>query len=246
MTHYHGGLPDPRKPEHPRYHESEHIERDLIRPHEGGAWVGGVDLGRNLPPSAIFDQGSLQSCGGCAIARMVRLERGKSTQVSALDCYFLGRNIVGTNLQDVGIKPSDGMFAITTTAPFSERAWPYDSETFDTPSFGRPLSRARPRRILRITHNERDDLRASLGAAHPFIFLMQVFASDYTNTDGVLTMPAGDATGLHIVCGEGFTEDGVIFANSWGPKWGNQGRALMPWQRFETTTSSCWTGRNWR
>lgn len=55
--------------------------------------------------------------------------------------------------------------------------------------------------------------------------------------DNVVQAPEGDCEGYHMVLVCGWNSKGLIFQNSWGKNWGNNGRAILP---YDYPIDSAW------
>jgi hypothetical protein len=108
----------------------------------------------------------------------------------------------------------------------------------------------------RIRHQEVRDVHAALGEVgivYCTIMVHQGWADpqgkpvrvkDRTKTR---TLPvidrAGRATDGHAIALVGYTRDGFIVQNSWGPKWGSGGFALLPYEDFLLHATDVWVAQ---
>lgn len=53
----------------------------------------------------------------------------------------------------------------------------------------------------------------------------------------------GRADGGHAIAIVGYTQDGFIIQNSWGPSWGNKGFAVLPYEDWLLHASDCWVAQ---
>ena len=57
------------------------------------------------------------------------------------------------------------------------------------------------------------------------------------NKDNIINLPSGDNEGYHMVILYGWNEQGFMLQNSWGKYWGNNGRAILP---YDYPIDSAW------
>lgn len=69
----------------------------------------------------------------------------------------------------------------------------------------------------------------------PCIFALPVYDSSRTDFWNGEYLEGG-----HAVCCVGYNEEGFIILNSWGPNYGNYGKAILPYSQFNKILE-CWT-----
>ena len=98
------------------------------------------------------------------------------------------------------------------------------------------LPDAYPNRITSYYRLDTDDaIKASLMQNGPVVFAMNWF-SDIRLVDGVLVTEQVRSNSAHAMVIYGWNETGWKIQNSWGAHWGNNGRAILPYniERSET------------
>ena len=75
--------------------------------------------------------------------------------------------------------------------------------------------------------------------------VIQVFPSMWDAPEGRLPLPDADEAclGCHSVAINGWTDDGLIFQNSYGPGWGNNGSGVLTRQYADLFLREAWTSR---
>jgi len=209
-----------------------------------------VNLTSKMPP--VYDQGSLGSCTGQAIAAALQYNKNKQGQSifrpSRLFIYYNERVLEGTVNQDAGAHIRDGLKVVAHLgAPPEESgrpgAWPYHVERFavkpPVTSYNEAMKyqAIKYRRVEQTTGN----ILGALAEGFPIIFGFEVYTSfesqDVAKT-GIVHMPTDDDNllGGHAVlaCGydlEGYSvKDGtrILVRNSWSAGWGQKGYFTMP------------------
>lgn len=74
-----------------------------------------------------------------------------------------------------------------------------------------------------------DDIKAALLAGCPVVFAIPWYKKA-TVVDSKLTFNSEERNGSHCMVIYGWNEEGFKFQNSWGPLWGNGGRAILPYE----------------
>lgn len=200
-----------------------------------------VDLRSEMPP--VYDQGSLGSCTGNAIAGAIHWELIKEKLQpfvpSRLFIYYNERKIEGTVSLDNGACIRNGMKSISTTGYCDEFVWPYHISRYrEEPSSG-AFAQAkqihhRTRQYKRL--NGLLDVKNALAQRNIVVFGFMVFENFYETKD-VMPMPGPDdrPEGGHAVAVAGYddTHQHVIIRNSWGSDWGVDGYFYMPYKFFQ-------------
>lgn len=114
----------------------------------------------------------------------------------------------------------------------------------------------------RVVHRNIRDMHAALAEAGILYATLMVHAGwdwggakaklasiaySYKGNATVAELPIierkGRADGGHAVAIVGYTRDGFIVQNSWGPGWGNQGFALLPYEDWLLHATDCWVAQ---
>jgi N-acetyl-anhydromuramyl-L-alanine amidase AmpD len=108
--------------------------------------------------------------------------------------------------------------------------------------------------FYRVMHREVRDMHAALAETGALYCTLMVhkgwdspggLTQEYVAPDGTkLTLPViqrqGRADGGHAVALVGYTEHGFIVQNSWGPGWGHNGFALLPYEDYLLHATDVW------
>ena len=229
MTHRYGWRPD--KPD----------RRDRYRLRRAGvALPPYVDLTAQMP--AVYDQGSLGSCTGNAIAAAVEYTRRKQSLAdfvpSRLFIYYNERDIEGTVSSDAGAEIRDGIKSVVSLGACAETEWPYDVSQFATKPSDQCYADAKKDLVTRYARVDQtlDGLRQCLADGFPVVFgftVYESFESDAVAQSGVVPMPTAgeDMLGGHATLMVGYDDahQQFIVRNSWGLSWGRGGYFLMPY-----------------
>lgn len=205
-----------------------------------------VDLRLACP--AIYNQGSLGSCTGNAIAGAVHFDRmrqkipaAKNAVPSRLFIYYNERVIEGTVTQDSGAMLRDGMKTVATQGVCFESgadSWPYDVKEFADRPNADCYSFAEKNKILEYSRlvPTSAQLRGCLAAGFPFVFGFTVYESFETpavTKSGTVPMPASGerVLGGHAVVAIGYDDSTQRFLarNPWGASWGRKGYFTIPY-----------------
>lgn len=200
-----------------------------------------VDLRAFCPP--VYDQGSLGSCTGNAIAgahHYDQMAQGeKAFPPSRLFIYYNERVIEGSVNQDAGAAIRDGIKTIAKQGVCSESLCAYNVAAFKA----RPSKRAYDDGVKhtaiayqRIDSSSLSAMRTCLALKRPFVFgftVYESFESDAVARTGMVPMPADgeQALGGHAVAAVGYNDEAKRFVvrNSWGVKWGQEGYFEIPY-----------------
>jgi C1A family cysteine protease len=201
-----------------------------------------VDL-RPILPVPCLDQGSLGSCGPCALASDILFDEYKNNQVSKtmpsrLYSYYNTRAIEGTVNSDAGVGNRDLIRAAVDYGWCDESLWPYDITQFRRKPSAGCYVQGSSRRIEKFFSVPQDlnTMKARLAGGDPFISGFTVYSSFESNQvaqSGMVPMPTGteQVLGGHDVLFMGY-DDAIqrfLFRNSWG-LWGLNGYGWMPYQ----------------
>lgn len=212
-----------------------------------------LGAGANLPPAVdlrafcppIYDQGSLGSCTGNAVAGAYQYDQMAqglpSFPPSRLFIYFNERAIEGTTKIDAGAQIRDGIKTIAKQGVCPESLWPYNVSAFTA----RPSKRAYDTAAKHTAVSYQrlvtlDQMRACLADKRPFVFGFSVyenFEGEEVAKTGMLSLPkpGEQLLGGHAVVGVGYNdnEKRIVVRNSWGTGWGQAGYFEMPYDYVE-------------
>lgn len=190
--------------------------------------------------SPVEDQGPLGSCVGNAIAGAIELldekNLGTSTDISRLFIYYEARKRINEIYNDSGAYIRDGIKALRKVGACREEVWPYILDKFDDKPSPEAYADALDRRFN--SYWRLQSLSAMLNClanGYPFVFGFSVYThvmdDEVTNT-GKIDLPADweYLEGGHAVLAVGYdrTMGRIIFRNSWGEGWGDNGYGTLP------------------
>lgn len=220
-----GWKPDP-------HDERDHLYMLVGKPKE---LPHSIDLRIAMPP--VYDQGSLGSCTGNAIAGAIDFLDKRSTTPSRLFIYYNERAMEGTIKQDAGAYIRDGIKSVNKLGVCDETKWPYVVGKFANKPNKTAFAQAAQRKVLgyqRITSLQ--SMKTCLASGKPFVFGFSVyesFESDHVAALGVIDLPRpGERVlGGHAVLAVGYDDfsQRLIVRNSWGADWGQKGYFSMPY-----------------
>jgi C1A family cysteine protease len=201
-----------------------------------------VDLRTQNSP--VTDQGNIGSCTAHALCSAVEFDQMKQRMPGAplprshLFLYYNERDMEHTITSDSGATLRDGIKSLAKLGVCSESAWPYDlAQVFTRP----PIACYHEATAHRITSYQRIGrdlypMQVCLASGFPFIFGFTVYASmesDACVSTGKVPMPSAHEVvlGGHAVIAVGYdnVEQWVIFKNSWGTAWGDDGYGYLPY-----------------
>jgi C1A family cysteine protease len=215
-------------------------DRKVLRLVRSGSLPENVDLRTGMPP--VYDQGSLGSCTGNAIAGAIEYMRKKEGLPdfvpSRLFIYYNERTIEGTVNSDAGAEIRDGIKTVANLGACSEVDWPYDTSKFTAKPTDQCYSDAKTDLVTAYSRVDQtvDALRVSLASGIPVVFgftVYESFESDAVAKSGLVPMPGRfeSSQGGHAVLMCGYDDDRQLFQvrNSWGPNFGDAGYVWMPY-----------------
>jgi C1A family cysteine protease len=216
-----------------------------------------VDLREFCPP--IKNQGSIGSCGSHAFATametVVAANRGKDKVVplSELFHYYVVRQPEYMNSfpKDSGQYLRDGAKAAADVGISPEKLWPYVYTRYnDKPgsfaySFARWFKIKAYRRCFGVP-----DIKTALSQKDPVVFGIKV-TQDFVYKVGYdgNSVFTGSPAGGHALCAVGYDEDyqnpngtkgAVLFANSWGDRWGMRGYGWVSYADLQKHFMEAW------
>lgn len=199
-----------------------------------------ADLRDQCPP--VYQQGSLGSCTGNAIAAALEFDRKKQGlpdfTPSRLFIYYNERVMEHTIYSDSGAQIRDGIKSVAKIGACSEVDWPYNISQFATKPPQECYDSAKLDRAIRYQRVQRslDQMKACLAGGLPFTFgftVYQSFESQQVAATGEVPMPGPDESvlGGHAVVCVGYNDAKHQFTcrNSWSDSWGDKGYFYMPY-----------------
>lgn len=208
-----------------------------------------IDLREWMP--SVYDQGSLGSCTGNAIAGSIQYNRRRSKQTdfvpSRLFIYYNERVMEGTVPVDAGAEIRDGIKSVATDGACTEITWPYDVRKFTHRPSQEAYDEAKTDVVTAYMRVEQSaqDIRSALAEGHPVVFGMMIytnFESDSVAKTGRVEMPNSTekALGGHAILIVGYddAEQRFTIRNSWGEGWGLKGYFTLPYQ-YVLSTDLC-------
>jgi C1A family cysteine protease len=222
----------------------------------GVALPAKIDWRANCPP--VYDQGQLGSCTANAIAGAIEFDQKKQGveefTPSRLFIYYNERVIEHSVPLDNGAQIRDGIKSVAKQGACSEASWPYDDTNKNPAPCPKCKYAIKPPKSCydeaakhKIASYQRlvptlDRLRGCLASGYPFVFgftVYESFESEQVATSGVLNLPSPSehVVGGHAVMCVGYDDSAkqFIVRNSWGPKWGQAGYYLMPYDYLTNT-----------
>jgi C1A family cysteine protease len=198
----------------------------------------------------VYDQGSLGSCTGQALAAAHHF-LDPSIAGSRLFLYYNARVFDGDPAEDTGSSISAGIRALEVHGLCSETLWPYTPATFAQKPGARAYAAALDRQVVRAEQVEETvvALMTCLAAGFPVALGIEVYASllsEEAARTGRVDMPRrGEVSqGGHAVLCVGYTPASWIMRNSWGKDWGDRGYFYVP--RAFLTDPGNFTSDLWR
>jgi C1A family cysteine protease len=200
-----------------------------------------VDLRDKMPK--IYDQGQLGSCTANAIAGAIQYdemkEELKSTLPSRLFIYYNERAMEGSVDYDAGATIRDGIKVVHKIGYCDESMWPYNISNFTLKPSNDCYKYADNHKAIEYSrvYQNITDIKNSLNNGFPIVFGISVyssFESDNVSETGKIPMPKKDEylLGGHAILAVGYndTEQHIIFRNSWGEEWGDNGYGYLPYE----------------
>lgn len=186
----------------------------------------------------IKNQGSVGSCVAHSIATVIeyfsRLQGDESGEMSV--GYIYG-NRTNTDYKDVGMIVRSALAVSCEYGDVINTFFPYNEEVpsiiskFEVSMCGL-FAKGYPHRISSYYRcNNEKEIKTALTKKSPVIMVMNWY-TDIEVIDGVIKTNGGQYFGGHCMVIYGWNEQGWKIQNSWGTEWGNNGRAILPYDVF--------------
>lgn len=208
--------------------------------------------------SPVEDQSDIGSCtanAGTSAMEFLAIRLGKPRlNFSRLFLYYTERvKIEGTDpAEDSGAQIRDTMKALAVYGTCAETTWPYDITKMATEPSSAAWTEAKNHQILKYYRcSGLDGIRACLSEGFSVVAGFSVpsrIDSPDTAATGVIPYPLPNERiiGGHCVHLVGYNDKKkqILFQNSWGTTWGQQGFGFLPYKYFTTgLASDFWTIR---
>lgn len=197
--------------------------------------------------SPVEDQGELGSCTAQALAGALEFlelralaaeeRRVRYRDLSRLFIYYNERAAMGTVREDSGAMLRTGIKTLAKFGVCREEVWPYDAGRFARKPFDRCYEDALAHTITSYQRIESlAEMRSCLAQGMPFVFGFSVYEHVMTRSverSGVVRMPEPNERlqGGHAVLAVGYDDarETLLFRNSWGDGWGQDGYGELPY-----------------
>lgn len=197
-----------------------------------------VDLRSKCP--VVYDQLTLGSCTGNALAFAYQYSRKTKNTPSRLFIYYNERELEHTIDEDAGAIISNGVTTLKQHGvcyeQLPEPRWPYDIKKYKIKPTIECYKLASNNKILKakVLAQSLDQLKMALVEGNPIVFGFEVYSGiDLVDKSGKLSMPDDkqEYLGGHAVAIVGYDESHkhFIVRNSWGEHWGDKGYFYMPY-----------------
>ena len=207
--------------------------------------MASIDLRNRMSP--VGDQGMRPTCVAFALTACHEFVYQLSPKELSKDSLHWGcvcRDGSATN----GISVTTAIIVLDEEGQHFEEDWPYIPdldeaiwESLQHPKLnGRPIFRIAEGISIKIAGP--NDLGNVLIANGALFVIVQIWESFFIAQNGKISMPEIDKEeyrGSHAVSVVGLTTEGdVIIRNSWGPRWGDSGHGIMPFEYIKQYASN--------
>lgn len=203
-----------------------------------------IDLRNKM--SQIGDQGKRPTCVAYALTACHEYYYNSSPKELSKDSLHWGC-ICQDGPAFKGVSPETAMNVLKFKGQHLEQAWPYRPDLDEGPWEALQPPEVDGQIAFKITGTMRfeikdpDNLDELLRKNGPLFITIPIWSSFYSIKKGIIPLPdelIEELRGHHAVCIVGLTdENNIIIRNSWGPKWGFSGYALMPFQYLKKYVS---------
>lgn len=217
----------------------------------------------------ILDQGQEGACTGFALAAVINFHLGRNRRftrtalkkncVSPRMLYEMARKYDEWPGEDYEGSSARGTIKGWNAHGVALRSlWADDmaGASFLTAEIGKFASAIPAGAYYRVQHRQVRDMHAALHESGILFATLMVHAGwddlpktgegvrEYHTKQGKIKLPVirrqGRAEDGHAIAIVGYTTDGFVIQNSWGPGWGINGYALLPYEDWLMHASDCW------
>jgi len=216
----------------------------------------------------ILDQGREGACTGFALAAVINFllrQRGRGDdRASPRMLYEMARRYDEWPGEEyVGSSARGAMKGWVRHGVCSRTSWRDDQQGLAvfTPEIGAEAMRIPGGAFYRVSHKDVRDMHGALaevgiiyvtlmvhegwGVPGPMTTTVEYLDSERTQRS--ITLPIiqrrGRADSGHAVAFVGYTQEGFIVQNSWGPGWGSGGFALLPYEDYMLHATDVWVAQ---
>lgn len=215
---------------------------------------------------AILDQGQEGACTGYALAAVINYllrQRNLNRRVSPRMLYEMARRYdewPGEGYE--GSSARGGMSGWARHGVCEEEAWPAGLRGPGnlTPQRAEQAMATPGGAYFRVMHRQVRDMHAALcdtGILYCTLMVHEGWATPGPGTVDLIYVENGNlrkrtlpiiqrkkrADAGHAIAIVGYTYDGFIVQNSWGPEWGDKGFALLPYEDYLLHAVDVWVGQ---
>lgn len=196
-----------------------------------------------LQMPAVKNQGSVGACVAHSLATTIEYfncQQGDGTDEMSVGFIYGNRGIY--DYDGVGMIVREALARVQKCGSVTKKCCSSYAEvpamiTYIQGQLADFLPDAYPNRITSYYRLDTDNaIKASLMQNGPVVFAMNWF-SDIHLVDGVLVTDEVRSNSAHAMVIYGWNETGWKIQNSWGEHWGNNGRAILP---YNVTRSETW------
>jgi Papain family cysteine protease len=190
----------------------------------------------------IHDQGVSNSCVSQTLSTMAEYWSKERKLPRSFSGGFVWDATTGGVNRPMSYQEAFSVFTGQGIAPLS--VYPYDGQYSHWPAYGQ----AYPYRAASywwIASGDRATIMATLHQGYPIGIAIPAYSSflNWYGTSQTVTSEWGSFQFNHSMTIVGYTPVGVIVQNSWGPRWGNGGRAVLSWSFIAGWAQSLVTAR---
>lgn len=202
-----------------------------------------------------FDQGPANSCVGNGVSSLIwalHILTGLSKfTASRLFIYYNARKMIGEQNQDNGCVIRDAIKSINTEGACSEGTWAYDLKKLRTAPDSKSYVEGEKHQSIRYEKINRniEDMKTCLFEGYPFVLGFRVpksFSSPETRKTGIIKTPTATEplNSGHCMVAIGWDDSlkALICQNSYGPNWGDKGKAYLS---YAAINNPKWSGDFW-
>lgn len=190
-----------------------------------------------LEPRRVKNQGAVGSCVAHALSSIIEYynynQNNDDTEMSVGYIYGNRRN---SSYTGAGMVMRDALGAIAKYGDCTKEEFPYNKEVPEAiqlfeKSTNHLHATAEPHRITEYCRlTSENAIKVSLMAGCPVAMAIEWFNDMEPDENGVLTSEFKESAGGHCMALYGWDETGWLIQNSWGTKWGKEGRFILPYE----------------